>query len=1770
MHAGSKALISGLTTSALVAGAWLAVPTAAFAGVSSGAPVVINEVYGGGGNAGSTYKQDFIELYNKGNAAVNLAGWSVQYASATGTSYATTALTGTLPAGTHYVVREAQGSGGTTDVTSDVTGTIALSGTAGKVALVNSTTALTCAADCDGNAAVVDFVGFGTTANDFAGTGPAPAPSNTNSVSRNANHDNTANNAADFTAGAPSPVACASACTTPPPPPTAVEKTIAEIQGPGATSPLAGSTVTTKGIVTAAYPTGGFKGYYIQTPGTGGPVDPATDTTSDGVFVFQSTGAFPAAVQVGKYLQVTGSVTEFFGETEINVAAADVVDLGAPPAPVTAATTSGWPTTDAARESLEGMLYRPTGDYTVTNTFGTNQYGEVGLASGTKPLIQRTEVEKPGPASSSPTEADNAARAVTLDDGSSINFLATSNGVLVNGNLTPPYISQTAPVRVGEPATFTSDVVVDYRNNAWKFQPTAPVIGPDNTNSPVTFTNTRTAAPNAGYIGNADLKVASFNVLNFFTTLGADTPGCIPYKDRDGNGSTVSGGCDPRGAWDADDFARQQAKIVKAINALGADVVGLMEVENSARLGEPTDEALNHLVAALNADAGSDVWAANPSSAELPPVDQMDVINSAIIYKPAKVQRVGASRALGTLSSSGGAFDNAREPLAQIFHPVAGGGNFLFVVNHFKSKGSAGPWPGDADTGDGQGSSTESRVRQATALRDWVPTVQAGTKAVVMVGDYNSYSQEDPLQVLYSAGYTDAEHQFNHGKYSYSFSGLSGSLDHVLMNADALKRATGADIWNINSPESVALQYSRWNYEATDFFQADPYASSDHDPVVLGLTAAAPTKTVQVLGINDFHGRIQSNGVEAGAGVLAGAVKQLRGQYPDTVFAAAGDLIGASTFESFIQHDKPTLDALNAAGLEVSAVGNHEFDQGYNDLVNRVMAPYNADTNPYGGAAWQYLGDNVRHADDHSAALPETWIKDFSGVKVGFIGAVTDHLNELVSPAGIAGLEIESPVVAANRDADKLKAQGADIVVLLVHEGADTTALSSATDPATDFGKIVTGANDNIDAIVSGHTHLAYNHSVTVPDWVAQGRPVTTRPVVSAGQYGYNLDQLLFTVDSDTDKVVGLQQNILPLVKTPAYPTDAATQAIVDKAVSDAAVLGAKPLGQITGPFNRAKTSAGAENRGGESTLGNLVAEVQQTATEGATTGSAQIAFMNPGGLRADMVGSSSSYPTTLTYKQAANVQPFANTLVNLKLTGAQLKTALEQQWQPAGSSRPFLRLGISEGFTYTYDPRAAAGSRITAMWLNGTAIDPAASYSVTVNSFLAAGGDNFGVFAQGTNKKDTGQTDLQAMVDYMDKHTPVSPDYTQRSVGVMFPAGAPASYLPGDQVSFDLSSLAFTTAADRKDSSVSVKLGNTDLGTFAVDNTVGTAVTDEYGTASVSFTLPAGVPAGQQNLTVTGAQTGTTTTVPITIDQLVTTTTTLSASAPSQFYGTANPATLTATVARSDGGSPAGDVRFETSTGTVLATVPVSSGTASYQVPANTPAGTLQITATFVPSATRGVVGSTSSALTFTVNKAVSTTALAASAASQTYGTTSPATLTATVTQNDGSSPAGDVRFETSTGTVLATVPVTSGTASYQVPATTPAGTLQITASFVPADSSNVAGSASSALAFTVNKAVSTTGLTAIGGKVKGSTTKYQVAMTATVSLNTGKPAVGTVAFYLNGVLAGQAQVGADGKASFTASAAKGSVQVRAQFTPADTANHAGSTSPTLTVLVK
>ncbi|QZY30402.1 bifunctional metallophosphatase/5'-nucleotidase [Nocardioides coralli] len=637
-------------------------------------------------------------------------------------------------------------------------------------------------------------------------------------------------------------------------------------------------------------------------------------------------------------------------------------------------------------------------------------------------------------------------------------------------------------------------------------------------------------------------------------------------------------------------------------------------------------------------------------------------------------------------------------------------------------------------------------------------------------------------------------------------------------------------------------------------------------PLAIGLTSgaahAAPV-AVTIVGSNDFHGRlIRDNFGIPGAAYYASAVDSIRADNPNTVFAAAGDLIGATTFESFINQDKPTIDVLNAMGLDVSAVGNHELDKGWDDLTQRVMQP-ESDANPKGGALWEYIAANLIGPAGEEELIEDSWVAEVAGARIGFVGAVTEDLPSLVSPAGIEGVQVTDVVDAVNTEADRLVAEeSADMVVMLVHEGAPRTDCATMTDPSTTWGNIVSGVNTNVDAIISGHTHLAYNCSIA------------GRPVVSAGQYGAYLNRLDFTVDPEAGTATLSSQQLVD-VYNGGFAPDAEVQAIVDQAVEDAKAPGSVPLGEIAAPFNRARQSNGtSENRGGESSLGNEVAEAQRWAT------GTDIAFMNPGGLRNDMKGNPVDpaaaepvydYPTDLTYRQAAEVQPFANTIVTMDMTGAQIETLLEQQWQP-GKSRPFLKLGVSEGFSYTYesydsnpDPGVTAmRGEIDRMWLDGQAVRYDRTYRVAANSFIAAGGDSFAAFTEATGKRDSGQVDLEAMVDYMAEFAsgqPLAPDFGQRAVGVSWPEDAPSSYGSGDQVTFDLSSLAMTAPGDRQDQRLVVRFDGKRIGTTPVDNSV-VDTFDEAGRATVDVVLPryAGDP---DEITLVGRATGTRLTIP-------------------------------------------------------------------------------------------------------------------------------------------------------------------------------------------------------------------------------------------------------------------------------------------------------------------
>lgn len=1466
MHQTPWKLALGTALSAgLIAAPLAVVPAAAEVSTAAGSsPVVINEAYLSGGSSGAAYKNKFVELYNTSDVAVPLDGWSLQYRSATGTAAPTSVapLSGSIPAKGHYLVQG--GSNGTTGAdlpAADlVAGALNVSGSGGTLVLAKQPTAVGLSTGSQVEpAGVADLLGYGTSNTYETVAAAAPAGnSDVKSLNRTGGAD-TNSNTADFTLSAaitptPSGGTAPDPGPTPQPTPDPVIKAIADIQGTGAGSPLVGATVTTTGKVTAAFPTGGLNGYYIQTAGTGGDLPATTHAASDGIFVYSP--ATVASVRIGDYVQVTGTVAEYYGMTQLNVTAAAGLAKLTEAAPEVKPTIFTLPANETFRESLEGMLLAPQGQLTVTDNYSLNQYGEIGLAGGTTPLVQPTAVAPFGTSEHAAVVAENAARGIKLDDGSSTNFLrdaATKATVL-------PYLTTEDPVRVGSPATFTTNVVLGYANNAWKLQPLTHLTGTNKaTVQPAGFGAARTDAP-AAVGGN--VKIASFNVLNFFPTTGDVLAGCTFYEDRDGNPITVSGGCDARGAANAENFQRQQDKIVSAITKAGADVVTLMEIENSAQFGKNRDDALSKLVDALNT-ATPGIWDYVRSPANAPPLSDEDMIRTAFIYKKAVAEPVGES----IIHNDTVAFASARKPLAQVFKPVGGGAGteFIAIANHFKSKGSAAT-PDDTDKG--QGASNLARTAQARSLLDFATSLQSakGTDKVFLIGDFNAYGKEDPISVFTSAGYVNQDDKARNAdgsaKHSYLFGGMVGSLDHILASPAANAVVTGADIWNINSVESVALEYSRYNSNVTNYYAPDQFRASDHDPVVVGLnlTSAPATVDLNFLGINDFHGRIDTNTVQ-----LAGTIEKLRAAAAPgaTAFLSAGDNIGASLFASAVAKDQPTIDVLNALELRASAVGNHEFDGGWADLRDRVIA---------GGsnAKFPYLGANVYRKGTTEPVLPEFTVLELNGIKVAVIGTVTQEVPTLVTPAGVADLEFGDPVDAINRAAARITAENlADVIIVENHDGAGSGVVEGATleeevAAGGPFAKLVTETSADVDAIFTGHTHKEYAWDAPVP-----GSAGKTRPIVQTGNYGENVGQIQLTVDTATKQVTGYKAGNVKRTTDPAadliaaYPRVAAVDAIVQKALADAAVIGNQPVGTVTADITTAFTTdatgaAKRDDRASESTLGNLVADSLLDSLKPTELGGAEIGVVNPGGLRNELYYAPDG---TITYAEANAVLPFVNNLWTTSLTGAQFKTLLEQQWQTNADgtvpSRAYLQLGLSKNVNYTYDAARAAGDRITLVRVNGELLDPAKSYRVGTFSFLATGGDNFRIFTEGTNTRDSGLVDRDAWIGYLQKTSPVSPDFARRSVAVT--NTTPTEIKPGEAVTLTVSKLDVTSLGSPVNTALSAVFTDsagtvTQLGTVPVT----------AGTADVSLAVPAGAAAGPATLVLTAAESGTAVTVDV------------------------------------------------------------------------------------------------------------------------------------------------------------------------------------------------------------------------------------------------------------------------------------------------------------------
>jgi predicted extracellular nuclease len=748
--------------------------------------IVISQVYGGGGNAGAPLRNDFIELYNRGATPVSVTGWSVQYASSAGTTWARTPLSGSIPPGGYYLVQEAAGANLAAPAlpTPDATGTIPMSATAGKVALVDNNVTIG-AISCP---TVVDFVGYG--AANCSETSPTAALSNTTAALRkNGGLTETDSNLADFEIGAPNP-RNSGFVPPPPPPPFGVcgdgtETAIHTIQGASFTTPDLGVVRVIEGVVVGDFDgTGGLGGYFVQEEDADADSDPLT---SEGIFVASTSPSV-----AGEIVRLRGTVGESFGLTQLSS-----VDQSATCGGTAAVSTSSVSLPVASfigLEQFEGMLTSFGQTLSATETFTLGRFGEVSLSSGGR-LYTPTQLVSPGAAAIALQDLNNRNR-IQLDDNSNI-----QNPSVV------PYLGLDDTLRIGD--TFAGLTgVLSYGFGLYRVQPTAAVG--------FTRANPRPAGPPS--VGGS-LRVAGANVLNFFTTLDDGAPHCGP---------TGALGC--RGANSALEFDRQRTKIVAGLKALDADIVGLTELENNV-----TDGPIASLVAGLNDATAAGTYAYVPTG----PIGT-DAIRVGIIYKPAAVTLVGAFKVLN--SSVDPDFDDTRNrpAIAQTFKENGTDDVLTIAVNHLKSKGSA--CAGDPDTGDGQGNCNITRLRAAGALVEWLATdpTASGSADYLIVGDLNSYAKEDPIRAIETAGYTNLVAEYvGEDAYSFVFQGQSGTLDYALASPSLADRVRGADEYHINADEPLFLDYNT-EFNPPSAYEPDGFRTADHDPVLTGICETTP------------------------------------------------------------------------------------------------------------------------------------------------------------------------------------------------------------------------------------------------------------------------------------------------------------------------------------------------------------------------------------------------------------------------------------------------------------------------------------------------------------------------------------------------------------------------------------------------------------------------------------------------------------------------------------------------------------------------------------------------------------------------------------------------------------------------------------------------------------------------------------------------------------------------------------------------------------------
>lgn len=538
--------------------------------------------------------------------------------------------------------------------------------------------------------------------------------------------------------------------------------------------------------------------------------------------------------------------------------------------------------------------------------------------------------------------------------------------------------------------------------------------------------------------------------------------------------------------------------------------------------------------------------------------------------------------------------------------------------------------------------------------------------------------------------------------------------------------------------------------------------------VVLALVAAlavvpvgakpSGTVNVQILALNDFHGNllppsgssgrvgtIDAGGVE----YLATHISNLRALNPNTVVVSAGDMVGASPLLSALFHDEPTIEAFNLIGLDFNAVGNHEFDEGWHELVRLQEGgchPVDGcqDGDGFAGADFQFLAANVVRQHNSKTIFPAYKVRSFAGAKIAFIGMTLEGTPLIVTPSGISDLNFLDEADTVNALVPQLKSKGVETIVVLIHEGGVQAApapFNGCTGISGPIVDIVDRLDDEVDIVISGHTHQPYN-------CVLDNKIVT-----SAFSFGRLVTKIDVTIDRNTGEVVTMAAE--NKIVTRDVPKATLLTALIDKYNAIAAPLANRVIGSITANITRTTNAAG------ESALGDVIADAQLAATDDPGFGDAVVAFMNPGGIRADLTYAGSPAGEgdgNVTYGEMFTVQPFGNSMVTMTLTGAQIERLLEEQF--AGCTLATARiLQVSAGFTYTWKASGPVCDKVdpATILLNGVVIDPGANYRVTVNSFLADGGDSFPILRQGTDRLG-GEVDTDAFEKYFAANSPVPP----------------------------------------------------------------------------------------------------------------------------------------------------------------------------------------------------------------------------------------------------------------------------------------------------------------------------------------------------------------------------------------------------------------------------